>query len=109
MLLDKTASVWRFVSNAGANPGSTNTQVYPAVKCAIVPISSFDAVVPYARDSTHVLWVPYWLSLRREDEVRYGALLDVAGNRIAQVYVVNGRRRFSIGTSQTAFYVREKE
>jgi len=107
VLLDKRASIWRKVDVANV---FADTEVYGSIPCAIVPISKLDQVVPYAYESTHVIWVPYWLELRKEDQIRYGRrLADAFGNVVPWTYVINGRRQFDLGIRQLAFYSKEME
>jgi hypothetical protein len=108
LLLDLTAAVWRMTAAPGG--GFVEGVIYPAVRCAIVPVSSFDSNQPFAYQSTHIVWVQNWVQLRKEDQVRYGRRLpDLAGNVVPYVYVVNGLRRFTDGGTQRAYYVREQD
>ncbi len=110
LLLDKRAAVYRFTNNPGSVPGQAETQVYPVIQCAIVPISSFDAAQSYGYEQTHVIWVPKWLALRKDDEIHWGQRLpDNYGTVAPNVYVVNGSRTFTHAPFQAAYYCREKQ
>ena len=107
MILDKLASVWR-TSKSGA--GYSDGQIYASIQVAIVPISKLDRSNPYAYEATHVLWVPFWLDLRKEDQVRYGRRLpDSQGNVVPYIYVINGKATYSLGVSQVMLYATERE
>lgn len=107
LILDRTAAVWRMNAATG---GYTETPVFSAIRCAILPVSKFDAQVSYALQSTHVIWVAHWLELRKEDELRVGRrLADAFGNVQPWIYVINGRSQFSPGIPTTAFYASERE
>lgn len=109
LILDRTASVWRTVGTGGGNYALK--EAYLAIKCAIVPISSFDSEQSHFYESTHIVWTEHWLVLRKEDEIRYGRRPpDAFNNVIPWTYVVNGRRSFSgLGVAQTAWYCKEKD
>ena len=110
MILDRTASIWRFTNKPGAARTRDQTQAYGSVKCSIVPVSSFDSPQAYRYESTHILWVENWLVLRKGDEVRYGRRLpDEFGSVAPEVFVINGRRRYSESVQLAAYYVREGE
>lgn len=110
MLLDKTASVWR-TKSVGSSGQLQLAKTFASIKCAIVPISSFDSAQSYSYESTHVLFCGNWLLLRKEDEVRWGRRLpDPFGNVQPWVFVLNGRRSFTaLGPAQVAYYCREKD
>lgn len=108
--MDLQVAVWRRVQVGprGINAVYNDTQIVPRVAAAIVPISDFDIHVPYAHESTHIVWVPYWLLLRKEDEVRYGRDdPDASGNVQPYRYTINGRREFRLGIPQRAYYAKE--
>jgi hypothetical protein len=110
LVLDKVASVWRQVPVTPTSRTRNAVQVYEGIKCAIVPISSFDAAQPYRYESTHIVFAEAWLVLRKEDEVRYGRRLpDTFGNVLAEVFVIQGRRRYSESVQLAMFYAKEGE
>ena len=110
IILDKVGSVWRLTNNPSGRPQRSVTQVYSGIRCAIVPISTFDAPEPYRNVSTHVVWVEHWLILRKEDEIRWGRRTqDDFNNVLAEVFTINGRRRFSMSVQLAAYYAREGE
>lgn len=108
--LTARASIYRSVAepSKGVNVRSKQ-QVFADIPCQIVPVSSFDRMQAFSLESTHVVWVPRWLELLKEDELRTGTRTDQMGDNTAIVYVVNGRRRFAIGLQHRAFYVSERE
>lgn len=109
LILDLRASVWRMAPRQGGG-GYVEQAVYNAIHCAVVPVTSLDAQQPFAYESTHIIWVPRWLVLRKEDQLRYGRRLpDTAGNVLPWTYVLNGRRRFTQGVPQIAWYAKEKD
>jgi|ERR1700729_851473 len=108
-LTERTA-VYRSVAEPlkGVNVRSKQ-QVFADVPCQIVPVSSFDRMQAFSLESTHVIWVPRWLELLKEDELRTGSRTDQMGDLASIVYVVNGRRLFRIGLQHRAFYCSERE
>lgn len=119
-ILDLSVAVWRNLPVLPPGAAAQNFKLQPTkwtnVPASIVPISSFDQSQPYSYGSTHVLWVPYWLDLLKDDEVRYGRrprdeFSQLAAAQIVPfVYVVNGRRRFpGQGPTLTAYYAKEKD
>ena len=106
MILNRTASVWRMI---GTPSSFVETQVYGSVRCAIIPISSLDVQQPYAFQSTHVVWMPFWAELMKEDQIRWGRRKDRYGNVTPWVYFVVGRRDFREGPRQLAWYAQERD
>lgn len=109
MLLNMRASVTRKKRNSSG--GYVDTQIFKDIHCEILPISSLDQVVAYARESSHVIWVSHWIFLRKEDRIIYGRQLadpelDVL---LPFIYVVNGIRTFEAGIPQRAYYAREMD
>lgn len=105
ILLDRVASVTRRVSQP---TGYNDTVVYQSIRCAIVPISKLDQATPYAYESTHLIWVDYWLELRKEDQVKWARRpLNPQGDIVPWIYTINGRREFHLGIPQIAYYARE--
>lgn len=107
-ILDRTVSVWRRVNNPTGQPRQIKAAVYSAIRASIVPISSFDADKDYARESTHVIWVPHWLVLRRDDEIRWGQRdADNFGDVAAEAFIVVGRRLFTHqGPRERSYYAK---
>lgn len=105
------AAIFREQAQPSKGPNvRVKTQLYPNVPCLIVPVSSFDRMNAYGLESTHVVWVPRWLTLLKEDEVRVGRRTEpVTGTVTPIVYVVNGRRMFKVGLRHKAFYASERE
>jgi hypothetical protein len=109
--LTEVAGVYRSlpVPAKGANVRD-KIQAYPTIPCLIVPVSSFDRVQAYGLESTHVVWVPQWLELLKEDEVRTGRRTDPVSQAVSPyVYVVNGRRKFRVGLIHRAYYATERD
>lgn len=79
------------------------------IPCLVVPVSSFDRTVSTALESTHIVWVPRWLDILKGDELRTGRRSDDFGDKLTYTYVVNGRRRFTVGLQHKAFYATERE
>ena len=109
--LTERAAINRSVAEPSKGPNvRTKQAVYTDIPCQIVPVSSFDRMSAYSLESTHVIWVPAWLELHKEDEVRVGRRTDpISGTVTTLIYVVNGRRRFRIGLPHRAFYATERE
>lgn len=106
MILDQVASIWRKVGNSSV--GYQDTQVYGSITCAIIPISKLSHEEPYARESTHLIWVPHWIVLHKEDVVRYGRQIPGPANDIVQwMYTITSRSRFIPGIPQANYYARE--
>jgi hypothetical protein len=106
-VLDQAASVWRFVTTTGNN--RVMSEVYSAIWCSIIPVTSFRLMVPYAYESSHVVFVPRWLSLRLEDELHTARRsADSFGNIGPVVYTINGIRTFRAGGRQRIIYAKEK-
>jgi hypothetical protein len=123
LILDRIAALWRMVMvpppsgltaplisiSAPAAGTSVETLIIASVPCAILPVSTQDRNSMYSYESTHVIWVPEWLELRQEDQLRYGRRTpDMFGNVNPYVYTVNGRRHISQSIPQTAWYVTER-
>lgn len=111
ILLDLRVSVYRPVrAGTGATAKYTETLIAPQVPAAIVPVSKQDTYTAYAHESTHIIWVPYWLFLQKEDQVRQGRAdpdpLGVASPQ-PRIYTVTGRREFRMGIPQVAYYAKE--
>lgn len=107
-ILDLEVAVFRNFSVGG---GSMSTQqAFARLRCAIVPVSRLDSPQDYAYESTHVVWVPHWIALRKEDELRYGRRPpDPFGNIVQFVYVLNGHTRITQSVQLHAYYAREKD
>jgi hypothetical protein len=106
MLLDKIVSVYR--KGLTGTSAYSDTVVYSTLKCAIIPISSLDLSVPYARESTHVVWTPRWAALRKEDQLRYAVQPpDPMGDIRQYIYVINGYSPYRLGGSHITYYARE--
>lgn len=113
LLLDQVGSVYRLIrgtqGNTLASLAAEMTQVYASVPCQIVPISSFDRVESYSFNSTHLLYVPLWISLQKEDEMRLGRrTLAETPSVVARAYAVNGERTFRLGGQQHSYYCNQK-
>jgi hypothetical protein len=107
MLLNKRADVWRRVGTIGS---FADTEVYNQIPCAFVPISKLDHTQPYNFEATHIILVPYWLFLRKEDELRYSRRpLDDYSDVQPVVFVLNGRTPYSQGGNQVVWYASERE
>ncbi len=108
--LTEHAAVYRSLSepSKGINV-RTKREVYSNISCLIVPVSSFDRMQAFGLESTHIIWVPRWLDLIKEDELRTGRRTDQMGDLTTMTYVVNGRRLFRIGLQHRAYYASERE
>lgn len=104
------ATIYRSVASTSRGPRARSEKpIYTNVPCLVVPISTFDRAVNFARESTHVAWVPRWLELLREDELRVGRRTDDFGDKLLYGFVINGTRRFRVGLQQRAYYATERE
>lgn len=109
-VLTRTGQLWRKVpTNGPGQLGEAMTMLVPALAFEVVPVSRFDSQQPYTLEATHILWVPRWQELRKEDEVRYGEWTNSLGVTQPFRYVVNGKRQFRTGFRQTAYYCTERE
>jgi hypothetical protein len=104
----QTADLWRFVTQPA---GGRRLQVArPRVPVLIIPISSFDALPSFARESTHVAFLPPRLrDLRKDDELRTGRRTDVDGNVTQYRFTIDGIRRYRFGLRHTEAFLRERE
>lgn len=111
--LDKRADLYRLIPNPNAGQAQQPNQIVARVltfQCAIEPLSEFDADVPYARSSTHAVYAPSWLQLRKDDEIRWGRRLpDVFGTVQPWVYTVNGRQLSTQAIGLVLYYATEKD
>lgn len=105
--LTQLCDVWRMV---GQYDGGKQMQaVYTRVPCLRVPISGFDKVAaalvarstgatesfrPEGRTSTDVIFVPGWMHVQAEDEIRRGRRVDVTGAVVPHRYIVDGARDY---------------
>ncbi len=79
------------------------------VPCLVSPISQFDQLPPYARESTVVIFIPRWLiGVRKDDQVWVGARADVDGNRVPVKYVVDGIRSYRFGLRHVELFCKEE-
>lgn len=63
--------------------------------CLLEPISAASLTVPFALESTHIIFVPIWLlGVRHEDEFRIGGHINLDGVRLPNRYIVTGVRAF---------------
>jgi hypothetical protein len=109
LILDRIAEVWRFSAVSGFGQHQTETLAIPRMQCAIIPVSSLAAEVTYGYEATHIIWVAHWLTLRREDEVRWGRREgDAFGDMEMIRYTIRGSRLFKLGGTQRAFYSKEQ-
>ena len=110
MILDRVASVYRTVTDATQAGGYGQPEVFKAIRCAIVPISKQDQVISYSQQSTHIIWVEGWLKLRKQDEVRWGRRgEDAFGNVTPEVYVIDGRARYTLGAQLITYYATARD
>ena len=108
LILDRTVQVWRFSSVSGFGQHQTETILYPSLKAAIVPVSNLAAEQAFGYEATHIIWIPAWAHLRREDEVRWGRRDDDAFGDVEMLrYTVKGGRLFKLGGTQRAYYSKE--
>jgi hypothetical protein len=111
VLLTERADIWRLLP-VPSKPGRSDMKVWRRnVLCHLEPISSVDLTVPFALQSTHVIYLPYWVTrLRHEDEIRLSGFVAADGTRVARRYVVKGIRRFgTFGLRHIAAYCEERE
>lgn len=119
-VLDRVVAVYRMGNNPlsvidgipqPGQPRESKQVVASTIRAAIVPISSFTAEQPYARESTHVVWVEPWLLLRLQDEIRAGVRdRDDYNDVQPERYIINGRRVFTgIGPRAVTYYARAME
>jgi hypothetical protein len=65
------------------------------VPCLLEPISAGASAIPFALESSHVVFVPAWLhGIRKEDEIRIGGHINLDGVRLPNRYIVTGVRSF---------------
>jgi hypothetical protein len=108
--LTERADVYRTQAQPAKGPNVRgNARIFQAIPCQIVPMSSFDRQQAYSLEATHVIWMPRWCELVKEDEIHSGRREDPFGDQLTYVYVVNGRRRFRIGLQHRAYYCTERE
>ena len=108
--LTERADVYRTIAQPTKGPNvRAESKVYSGIACQFVPMSSFDRQQAYSLEATHVLWVPRWMDLKKEDQIRTGRRTDPFNNQLTYVYVVNGRRRFRLGLQHRAYYCTERE
>jgi hypothetical protein len=108
--LTERATIYRSIGepSKGINV-RTKREVFSDIACQVVPVSSFDRMQAFGLESTHIIWVPQWLELLKEDELRTGRRTDQMGDLTTITYVVNGRRLFRIGLQHRAYYASERE
>jgi hypothetical protein len=109
VVLTRRGQLWRVVQASPSQLGSSYALIMPDLAFEVVPVSDLDQRQAYALEATHVLWAPRWLTLLREDEVRYGSYVNTAGQAQVYRYVVNGKRDFRTGFRQVSYYVTERE
>lgn len=110
VVLTRVGQVWRSIPTVSQpGLGEAMTMIVPSIRFEVIPISRFDREQPYALEATHLLWVPRWQELRKEDEIRYGEWTNSQGVTQAFRYVVNGKRQFRVGFINTAYYCTERE
>jgi hypothetical protein len=108
--LTERADVYRTVAQPAKGPNvRAEAKIFAGIPCQIIPMSSFDRQQAYSLEATHVVWVPRWLELLKEDEIRCGRRTDPFNNQLTYVYMVNGRRRFRLGLQHRAYYTTERE
>lgn len=104
--LPQRCEVWRWIlkpaGGRSLRPWRSN------VSCLIEPISNFDRVPAFARESTHLVLLPTWLAdLNPEDEIRTGRRTDASGAVSAIRYHVDGLRPFRFGCRHVEFFCKE--
>lgn len=115
MLLTQRADIYRMIPDADPTLAAKGRKsIGPwrrGVACLLVPISSIDASVSFALESTHIVYLPIWFrGLRKEDEIRLSGRIDSSDARVPNRYVVKGIRRFpAFGLQHTAAYCQERE
>jgi hypothetical protein len=108
--LTERARIYRSVADPSQGPNArSDQQIYADIPCQIVPISSHTLPGQYFQESTHVIWVPRWLSLLKEDEIRSGRRTDPFADVEYYVYVIDGRPRFKIGLPHREYYASERD
>lgn len=84
--------------------------VYTSIPCAIVPISQFDSISPFFRESTHVVWIPNYIVMRKEDQLKVnGQAPTPEGDNQPIVYTVDGRGDFRLGMTEIIYFVRAQD
>ncbi len=111
MLLNQRADIWRLRPDTSKAGRTAYAPWRKGIACHLEPISAIDHTVPFALESTHIIYLPVWLvGLRKEDEIRLGGRVDTAGKRIPNRFVVAGIRRFpTFGERHVAAYAKERE
>jgi hypothetical protein len=107
-----TCSIHRMMQKAGAATGQKVIQArYAKAPCLIIPISQFQGAMPFALESTHVVFLPRWVTdLRPEDEVRRGRRVTKNNAAVPYVFVVNGIRRYeNFGLRHVEAFCKERE
>jgi len=108
-VLTRRGTVYRKVQASQTQLGATDVIVYPFIAFEVVPVSDLDRVVPYALEATHILWVPRWASLHKEDVVVYASYANTFGARAPFRFVVNSRHQNVRGLPNTGYYCTERE
>lgn len=109
VILTRRGQLWRKVQASQAALGTNDHLVMAVLPFEVVPVSEPDRVIPYARESTHLMWVPRFVSMRKEDEVRWGAYVNAAGVEQCYRFVVNGKDAYQTGFRGAAYWVTERE
>lgn len=92
--------------------GRTKISVWrKGVACHLEPISAIDHTVAFALESTHVFYLsPWFIGLRKLDEIRLGGRITADGTRQPTRYIVNGvQRRLTFGLQSILAFCSERD
>lgn len=104
--LTQQCDVVRWVTTSGVK--RSKAIVHPRIGCLVIPISQADQLIPYARESTHRVFLPRWFrDVRTEDELVVGRRALQSGAIEGNRFIVGGVRSFVFGLQHTEAFVRE--
>lgn len=110
--LTDRATIRRMKQTPGQAAGKQSVQaIYRNVPCLVVPISRFDVLGEFARESTHRIFLPRWCTaVKAEDELDVGRRRDAFGGVLPYRYLVAGVRRYmTFGLRHVELFAKERE
>lgn len=108
-VLTRHGQVWRKVQATTTALGSQDVMIYSSMPFEAVPISEEDRHAPYFVESTHTIFLPRWVSLRKEDWIVYSTFQNPFGSYVPYRYVINGVQPFRPALNTTIYYALERE
>jgi len=100
--------LWRMTLQPGGRKLMAAYQT--RVPCLRVAISGFESLPAFARESSDVFFLPTWLSVRDDDEIRLGRRVDADAVPSQHRYTIDGLRRFEhFGADVLEAFVRTRE